>query len=249
MDEYNVEKFLLLATADRLTRRKITELWDEHSGLPGLLDASIDDNYQPYYYLYGNQSYYRRNGRRIPDRQLRAAVEKVSTAQKSEMRKTTQQLIAGTIIASVWYLRMMDLMAVLYKTLWTLSIGGFLFDNDILRNAFYLFSLGQFHWLDNFHAQILNKSQPLNGSAMTRAGLYGEYGNSYYQNALTQQKERSGYKEARRILGYNEEHCKRTHKRPGCVDLALLGWVPIQQLVPLGNATCYSNCHCHVEYR
>ena len=237
--------FLTVDSAESVAMVK--ELWDGHSGAPGLLNASpIDEDYKGGDYVYdpGRKVYINiRTGREISKAQLRRYVGRVSDESSLRMKKNTQQLIAGIIILSVWYARMRDLMKALYKTIWLLSIGGFIFDDDTVRNAFYLFVLLQFNYLDNFSEQINDGVQPLNGFAMTRAGMYGSAGNGMWQNVNLENGRANGYTEGRRKLGPNENHCTEKEnpgsERPGCIELAALGWVPIDQVVPIGDAICY----------
>jgi hypothetical protein len=218
-------------------------LWDKHSGAPGLLDGRG--------YTFNTQTYrYRRdNGTRVSDSQLRGAVRRVTAATELEMRKNTQQLMAGAILLSVWYSRMRDLMAALYRTIFVLSIGGWAFEDDTERNLFYLWTLLQFQRVDNFYLQLQNKTQVLNGQAMNRAGMYADWGNSFHQNLNLEQAIQGGRKEGKRVLGENEDHCHDDGERPGCVELAAQGWQPIHLIVPLGDAVCYSRCHCRIIYR
>lgn len=239
-------------------RRLSESLWNQYSGAPGLLDASPSyggevaaDQKTGYIYDAQGRYYYRAdNHMKVTDKQLRKYVENVSSAAELEMKKTTQQLTAGIILASVWYARMRDLMAALYRTIFVLTIGGWLFEDDTTRNFFYVLALLQFSWLDNFYYQIEHELQPLNGQAMARAGSYGRYGNGLYQNIFLDRDIAENKKtEARRILGPNENHCHDSSDRPGCIELARQGWIPINQMTHIGGATCYTHCMCRIETR
>lgn len=56
--------------------------------------------------------------------------------------------------------------------------------------------------------------------------------------------------ESKRILS-TAEHCAHDPIRdtPGCVELAQRGWVPIDEQIPLGRATCGPYCLCTIIYR
>lgn len=229
--------------------REVYDLWDNHSGAPGLLGANDGYRYDATRRVYVKTS----TGKDVTRAQLDRYVENVSKETSLQMRKTTQQFIAGTIILAVWYERMRDLMKALYKTIWLLAIGGFVFDDDTARNAFYLFVLLQFNYLDNFAEQFNNGVQPPSGFAMTRAGMYGNYGNGLWQNINLANGPADGMTEGRRVLGPNENHCtekeNKNSDRPGCVELAALGWVPIGEVIPIGDAICYTHCRCKIELR
>jgi hypothetical protein len=54
--------------------------------------------------------------------------------------------------------------------------------------------------------------------------------------------------EAKRVLRA-AEHCHNSAATPGCLELAQKGFVPIEEMVPIGNATCRNWCRCYIVYR
>ncbi len=228
------------------------ELWDGYSGLPGLLDATLARRGKRTGYTYDpatGKFYWGGTKQAVSEQRLRTAVKRASDEASLRMRKETQQLIAGIVLLAVWYSSMRSLMNALYRTIFTVSIGGFAFEDNTARNVFYALVLAQFSWLDNFAAQVRSGAQVLNGSALTRAGLYGSYGNGLYQNIDLYYAQANGYTEAKRVLGPTEDHCHDDGIRQGCVELARKGWMPLGDMVPIGDATCYSNCLCRIVYR
>jgi hypothetical protein len=228
------------------------DLWDRYSGAAGLLNAAPPSSARRFGYVYDpeTQSYTKvETNRAVTERQLRHYVFKVSNQASLRMKKSTQQLIAGVILLAAWYEEMRSLTAALYRTVFLLSIGGFLFEDDTARNLFYLLVLPQFGRLENFKQQLETGQQKLDGRAMNRAGLYGSYGNGLWQNLGLVRAEQKGLTEARRVLGPNENHCRDSGDRSGCWELWKRGWVPISEMVRIGEATCYSNCLCHIKYR
>jgi len=240
------------------------EMWDKSTGLRGLLTArrlaSVRMNRPKGEkdFVYDQVTGKYRDtvtGRVLSEKQLRNAVARVSAEAQKRLKEETRQLIAGTIVFAVWYTRSRNIMKALYKTVWVLWLGGFLFDDETQREFFYLFMLLQFKRFDDFTIALDSGKQIMNGTAVTRAGWYGRYGNALLQNIKLYLAFLWGHDEARRVLGMNEDHChdyttKKTHEfTPGCVELADRGWVPIQQMVPLGGASCRSNCLCSLETR
>lgn len=242
------ERLLLELTQDP-TPTQIAEmisLWDQHSGLPGLLHAN-------HFRFDQGRFFSRSSGRELDPQAIRRAVDKVATEVSLQMRKTTQQLLAGSIIFIVWYRRVRNMMRTLYRTIWLLSIGGLLFDDDLERNAFYLFIISQFNYFENLAFRIYVNDIPMNGQVLNYVGNYGLFGRSLWENLKLRTAKEFGKTQGRRVLGYNEYHCRKRLRpdsdRPGCVELAALGWIPIQQVIPIGDAICYNNCHCHIEVR
>ena len=228
------------------------DLWDRHSGAPGLLNAAPVANGRRFGYVYNPETERYTNvttGRTVTDQQLRRYVVNVSNQANLRMKKNTQQLIAGVILLAAWYEEMRSLMAALYRTIFILSVGGFLFEDDTARNLFYLLTLPQFARLDNFERQLETGEQKLDGRAMNRAGLYGGYGYSLWENVGLDRARKKGYTVARRMLGPTETHCHDESDRQGCWELWKKGWISISDMVPIGDAACYNNCRCHIRYR
>ena len=253
----STDNYLLLTVDKGSDLLFMQELWDNYSRLPNLLNAHDRDYPYPRGYVWDSQKrrYYRPSGRPVSDRQLRAAAKRVSAEASRRAKKETQQLIAGVIILAVWYSRMRDLLAALYKTIWLVSIGGFVFDDNTQRNLFYLFIMAQFNYFDNFTTQIETGEQVLDGRAVARAGMYGGHGYSEWQNLRLLHAPEVGYVEVRRILApiEFERHCSEKENlhsdRPGCVEIAARGWIPIAEMVPIGDCICYSNCLCDLKFR
>ena len=228
------------------------DLWERYSGAPGLLNAAPVTSQRRFGYVYDPETERFTNmasGRAVTDQQLRRYVFNVSNQASLRMKKSTQQLIAGVILLVAWYEEMRSLMSALYHTVLLLSIGGFLFEDDTARNLFYLLALPQLGRLDNFERQLETGTQKLDGRAMSRAGLYGSYGNGLWQNIRFDKGVAKGHTEAKRILGPNENHCHDHGDRPGCWELWKKGWVPIGEMVKIGGATCYTHCLCEIKTR
>jgi hypothetical protein len=77
---------------------------------------------------------------------------------------------------------------------------------------------------------------------ISRAQLYARAIYATHMNQMTDLKEGMGSKFARRILHQGAIHCE------DCPPLAKLGWVPIENLVPIGDTACIVNCRCAIEY-
>lgn len=228
------------------------DLWDRHSGAPGLLNAAPASSAREFGYVYDPEKDKYINlatGRAVSEKDLRRYVFNVSREASTRMKKSTQQLIAGVILLAAWYESMRSLMSALYRTVFILSLGGFLFEDDTARNVFYLLMLPQLGRLDNFERQLEIGRQKLDGSALNRAGLYGSYGNGLWQNVGLEKAPKKGYTEAKNILGITDDHCHNENDRPGCLEVTEKGWMPIQEMPAVGARTCYSNCLCRVIYR
>lgn len=100
----------------------------------------------------------------------------------------------------------------------------------------------QARYLARFRDQLRNGGQDPGEAAANRAAMYADATWSTGWTVLLQDMAAIGMKFGRRVLGV-ADHCEE------CVDLAGLGWTPIQEVVPIGNASCHVRCHCHLEFR
>jgi hypothetical protein len=79
--------------------------------------------------------------------------------------------------------------------------------------------------------------------AVARISQYAGATYGTYQEARRASHAESGKDEARRVLDPSADHCE------DCLILAERDWVPIGELVPIGESQCGANCRCDVEYR
>jgi len=188
-------------------------------------------------------------GRRVPDFRIKMGVQRVANAVQRDLRDLTGRLVNGEISRQQWYDAMRSTMKQEYRAAYLASIGGLENYDRSEISKFGWRMRPHYRWLDNFLAEIESGKQPLNGFAVVRAGMYGRAANGIYQNERMRVAAEAGFFEARRKLGPNEEHCESTLNRPGCVELADMGWMPIAEMIPIGEATCLSHCLCEMEFR
>jgi len=232
------------------------KLWDTKAKLTGILTARMIDVVQQarqlaevYFDFTTGRYKYIRAGRRIPDKYINSANVRLAKSQELAFRDLTKQLIDGEISDQQWYNSMRKMMKDQYRASYIASIGGV---ENYTRSEISKFGWRvrpQYRWLDNFLIELQNGKQPKDGRAVIRAGMYARAGNAIYQNNLLRIAEQNGMTMARRVLGVTDQHCHDSGDRPGCVELAAKGFVPIGQAVEIGSASCYSNCLCSFEFR
>lgn len=179
--------------------------------------------------------------RAVAESVLNRAVTRLATDTRNEARELTAQLVRGEITQDVWYQQMRTQMRVSYRTSVTVANGGNMTPADWGR--FGAEMKKQYQYLDNFRAEILSGKQPLNGRAVVRAGMYGDANYAQYQNWKLKQAVRAGFAlEAKRTL-HPAEHC------PDCLEYAGRGWVPADEVVPIGSSQCKVHCKCTIQTR
>jgi len=199
----------------------------------------------------GSLAYYQQIGerRRIIDTGvIKKDINRFAQGVTLELREITNRFINGQINGQEWYDESARVMKLSYRAAVDIARGdnGEMDDND---NEEWLALALLLLLLLNRTAEALEKGTlVLDGRLMNIAGLRGGGVRSIFENFRNVVARQTGYTEARRVLGV-AEHCERSADRPGCVELAARGWVPIWTMVPLGGATCRDNCKCTVQYR
>lgn len=179
--------------------------------------------------------------RAVPERLINRDVTKFARNSRSAMSDLTAQLVRGEVGEDVWYQQMRTLMRTSYRSSTTLANGKPMTPADWGR--FGAEMKKQYQYLDNFRAEILNGKQPIDGRAVTRAGMYGDANYAQYQNWKLKQEVRAGFAlEARRVL-HPAEHC------PDCLTYAAKGWMPAAEVPAIGASRCLTHCKCTIETR
>ena len=78
---------------------------------------------------------------------------------------------------------------------------------------------------------------------LNRSSQYAEQIHSTWQNTIIVREKQAGTNEARRFLEPDAEHCQ------DCFDAAAEGWVPIEEVLPIGQTQCGARCRCTIETR
>lgn len=103
--------------------------------------------------------------------------------------------------------------------------------------------------LRSFALDIYSGKQAINGRLLLRSDLYARAARDTFEEVRRFGMASSfGAVEERRRLG-RAEHCHTDEDLEGCVELADLGWSPINTLPRLGATPCRTNCKCRFDYR
>lgn len=264
MEGWEIHRFIDDFTPDELRQAK--ELWRAYAGRGDLIEFTADEKrsdlrifanqgrgvQRDYGYNPQTLSYYvetSRGRRVIPDISVKLDINRFVAGVQAEARALMAQLVAGTIDPQRWYDETARLAKLSYRVSADIARGS---DEQMSQEE-------RSHWLEavlllllflNDITDVIESGRmPANGIALAQAGRLIGSGNGLFENWRLWSASVSGYTEARRILGVNENHCHDTHERLGCIELARLGWVPIDKFVPIGLATCRQHCKCRADFR
>lgn len=238
------------------------DLWDAHSGIPGMLSATLTGprantgievnvrtKAEVYFDALSGRYRYVISERLVPVSRQALGALRVARYQEGIIKDITQRMVRGEISEAVWYNLMRKELKDQYRSAYLASIGGRINYTRSEVSRFGWVVRPQYRWLDNFLNELNSGAQPKNGFAVRRAMMYARAGAGIYQNSLFKVAERNAIRFARRVLGVTDFHCHDTATRPGCVELAMDGYVPMRQVVMISDAACLSNCLCRFEFK
>lgn len=179
---------------------------------------------------------------------IKRDVNRFAHGMQVQLRGLTNQMLAGQLPAQQWYDESARLLKLSYRATADVAGGS---GEDMNRED-------RQRWLElalllllllNRAADDLNVGVvPRDGRLTSYIGSLGAANNELYENWRLGQALDRGYREARRVLT-DADHCRDSKGRPGCVELAALGWQPIEKVVRIGGATCRRHCKCLMEFR
>ena len=179
---------------------------------------------------------------RLAVRQVKTVVARLVIDGRKEFRAVTGLLVQRTLSLPTWIASMRDGIASRHFAAGWLALRTTTpdpVDSGILRG----FVARQLGYLDRFADAIRTGAHLLGGRTEARAAMYADAAWQTAANTELASQQRHGTGEARRILGAAERHCV------DCPGLADLGWVPIDEMVPIGDTQCGGRCKCSIEYR
>jgi hypothetical protein len=186
------------------------------------------------------------NGRYVSAKQVRASVDQLIDAEALTMRQHAQDMLDGKINFAEWQLRSLATIKTLHTAMGIAGNGGKNNTSPSDYAAIGNMLKEQYKYFRGMVADIRRGKQPLNSSLLARVALYGQAGRKTYEAVRVRAGTNTGLKEMRNILGPSD-HCHGASN--GCIEQNKRGWVPIGDLVPVGERLCGPNCHCSVEMR
>lgn len=181
------------------------------------------------------------DGRFVSRSEVRAALDSALLKEQRTMRNLTLAMKRGEITVGEWHVAIRAELKAVHLMSSALAKGGFgqMTQADYGRVGQIL--RGQYGYLANFATDIAG-GLPIDGRALSRVEMYFQSGRRTYHLTLSAVMLEAGFDEERSVL-HPADHCDQ------CVDEAEKEWVPIGELIPIGERTCLSRCHCTMEYR
>jgi hypothetical protein len=169
-------------------------------------------------------------------------LREIGEGARSRMQSITARLSRGEISNGEWQLGMLreikngqSAMAILArggKQQMTASDWGRVGGRIRAQNRYFL----------GFSSDVV-AGQQSEAQMLNRAAQYADALYATYQNAVALRERAAGVTMARRVLDAGAQHCE------DCPALATEEYVPIDEIVPIGDTACQVSCRCTIEYQ
>jgi hypothetical protein len=186
------------------------------------------------------------DGRPVRVESIRQGLEQMANRQTAQINRVTDQLTAGQITVDQWLEEMRRIVGSSHSIAAALSlgtVGAALASQIVVRNID-----REWQFAENFAADIRKQKPDIMRRARSRARSYLSAARITFSSIDLAVHKAVGYKFARRRLTL-AEHCTNSDGFRGCLELAALGWMDIDKMVPIGHATCGNFCKCFIEYK
>jgi hypothetical protein len=107
----------------------------------------------------------------------------------------------------------------------------------------------QYRYLDGFVRDLRTGKQPRDGGFTRRALLYVQAARGTYYRAERSVQRSLGATEERNVLAAEDTRTCNPNDPKSCTAQTARGWVPVGELIPIGQRLCLINCRCRLEYR
>ena len=181
-------------------------------------------------------------GEPLSDAEIREGNEALIAALTLILVGLTRDLQAGKLGLAEWQLQMTANIKAAHTAVGAVAYGGLAELSPsrlaVLESAVQT----QLEYLDAWARGLADGSVPLDGTMLTRAGLYGEAPRGTWGDVEARQAALRGAAFEKNQL-HPADHCA------GCLAATAAGWVRIGTLPPPGQRTCRSRCKCRLIYR
>lgn len=196
----------------------------------------------PYRYDPVALRYRGRDGRFVPERRIKAAVDDMIDGGTERLVGMTDALRSGRMPLAEWQRAMMDELRQMHGGAAILAHGGkqAMSPSDWGWTGFRVRT--EYRYLRNWAREIADGTAPLDGRMLARARLYGGASRVTFEQMKMRDARNGGMQFERWVLS-PADHCS------GCPNQAARGWVPLGTLPPIGSNPCKSNCRCSKQTR
>lgn len=198
------------------------------------------------------------NGRAVSLRSIRAHLTRIEDRMARRLVRITNRLERGEITIDEWkreFDRSITSAHILTGAFAIGAIGLAARDEFVQRQI-----ADQLRFADRFAEDVRRGRAGSFAMIRRRVRSYLQAAHITYTNLDLRIAKRTGVRTEVRNLLRPAEHCWDTKAhidrngtpqpaRRGCPELTKLGWMPVEQMIPIGERSCTIWCKCYLEYR
>lgn len=187
------------------------------------------------------------NGRTVKPEAIKQQVTTFTAAAESEAAALAARMTAGTLSIPEWQTQTAELVKAVHVAAFVIGRGGV----QQLADVSGLQEIVRFQ-IDRLlvFAKGTADGSVSDAKAIQRAKLYAAAANGSFEQGHGDAWRATGIAvEMRNVLQEGAEHCQEEFGRPGCVQEAARGWVPLGSMTWPGERACLSRDLCRIEYR
>lgn len=186
----------------------------------------------------------KKTGKFVSRTVIRTELDQVIDASGKEMARLSTQLKVRSISLAEWQTAMMQQIKTTHLAGAAMQRGGWVQMTQSDYGRVGRIVRDQYAFLRDFAARIADGTQPLDGTLISNAELYGQAGRTTYYNFWNTKMNDKGFDQVRSVLDPGvKQHCDL------CLSEAAKGFQKLSDMIPIGSRICLSRDRCSVEYR
>lgn len=192
------------------------------------------------------------NGRTVSIRSIAKYLDRTNEKMARRLLLITKELEAGRMSIDEWKRNFDSTVTSTHILFGALAVGGIV---NAIRKPSMIHAIDeQLTFADKFAEAIRHNNAGSPAQIRARALKYLNSSRIIFAKLELEQVIAQGIRKEARNLLRPAEHCFRSplaspNVRIDCPTLSEWGWIPVEQMIPVGERICRFNCRCMIIYR
>ena len=182
-------------------------------------------------------------GRVIPPEQIRQYIEEFITAHKHKFDLEGGKMVAGSVTIPSFFSWMKGRIKAMHGAAGVVAYGGEPEMNSERWERIENIIVREYDYLQGFRTDVENETDlETRLWPQDRATKYADSVYGTYENSVKAREGDNGLLRARRVTEEDRDVCD------GCQAAATEEYLPLDEILDIGDADCQSRCRCRLEY-
>lgn len=186
------------------------------------------------------------NGNEVSAEQIREWMESYIDSEKEDLSAEAAKMVVGGITAAAFFSWMRSELKAIHGAASVIAYGG---EDEMDEDRWQRVEekvVSELEYLTGFRTDVESEQSAPAWEEMLwpqdRATLYADSIYSSYANAEKAREADAGVLVGRRVCENDESSCQT------CIDAATSEYIPLDEILDVGDAECLSRCRCWVEF-